>query len=312
MKYGWLGQRPVRGHRPAFDRSLPVVGDAQPEVRRGSVTVGAREVGSGSEAGDLGCDRRGRIAALLLPALDPEGGAVRDDEVRRRLDVVLVERRVGQPQLVGHQDRVRGLVELRAERVGRRLAVDQAVARHRAVGLLLAVEQEQRRVPRGLYVSVGHQAGPRLVQVAGEHLAVGAEVGVVRVARRHRLPPRRRQARHDRAGEGLVLRGLDHVRAQVVLVPKRTHRLALDPIEVFRRLGERLVVVLPTLPVLSRRLVEGHAERALGLRDRVCLRAAETEREHRRPIAAELHLPGLHDVAVRRVAVVRAKHVRGV
>ena len=90
-------------------------------------------------------------------------------------------------QLVGHQERVRRLVELRAERVGRGLAVDEAVARHRAVGLLLALEQEERRVARGGEVAVGHQAGPGLVQVAREHLAVRAEVRVA-PGRRPRSP----------------------------------------------------------------------------------------------------------------------------
>ena len=48
-------------------------------------------------------------------------------------------------QLVGHQQRVRRLVQLGAERVGRGLPVDEAVPRHRSVRLLLALEQEQRR-----------------------------------------------------------------------------------------------------------------------------------------------------------------------
>src|SRR3989442_10886812 len=50
-----------------------------------------------------------------------------------RSDVLLVEGRVGHAQLVGHQDRVRALVELGPERVRRELAVDEAVPRHRAV-----------------------------------------------------------------------------------------------------------------------------------------------------------------------------------
>ena len=48
----------------------------------------------------------------------------------------------------------------------------------------------------------------RLVQVAGEHLAVGAEVDRLaadQVARAHGLPPRAGQRRDDRARERLVL-----------------------------------------------------------------------------------------------------------
>ena len=53
---------------------------------------------------------------------------------------------VGEAELMRHQDRVGDLVELGVERVGRRLAVDERVARHRPIGLLLTLEQEQRRV----------------------------------------------------------------------------------------------------------------------------------------------------------------------
>ena len=209
-------ERAVRRHRPALDRALVVVGDAAPDGRRDRVVVRVGEVGGGDEPGDLGGDRRGRVAVLLLPALDAERGAVARDEVRGGLDVIRVERRVGEVELVGHQQRVRRLVQLGAERVGRGLPVDEAVARHRPVRLLLALEQEQRRIARRREIAVGHQARPDLVEVAGEDLAVGAEVRVGRVARGDRLAPRRRHARDDRAGERLVLGRLQHVRVHVV------------------------------------------------------------------------------------------------
>ena len=180
-----------------------------------------RDFGGGGEAGNRGGDRRRRVAALLLPALRAERRAVRGDEVRRRPDVVGIESRVRHPELLRHQDRIGALVELRAERVRRGLSVREAVARHRAVGLLLPLEQEERRVARRLEVAVGHQARPRLVQVAREDLAVGAEVRVRGVAGRHRLAPWRREARSNRARERLVLGRLDHVRAQVVRVVER-------------------------------------------------------------------------------------------
>ena len=42
-----------------------------------------------------------------------------DEEVSRRSDLVGVEVGVGEPDRAGHQDRIRDLVELDAERVGR-------------------------------------------------------------------------------------------------------------------------------------------------------------------------------------------------
>ena len=186
-------------------------------------------------AEDMSPLTRARSAAAARPAIsaaivegekppcssqrsDPERRAARDQEVRGRLDVVRVQRGVGEPELLRHQDRVRDLVQLRPERVGRRLAVDEAVPRHRPVWQLLALEEEERRGAGCGDVAVRDEACPRLVEIAREHLAVGAEVGVRRVAGRDRLSPRRGEARHDRAGEGLVLGGLEHVCAQVVLV----------------------------------------------------------------------------------------------
>ena len=101
-----------------------------------------------------------------------------------------VERGVAaEPGQVGHQDRVGGLVELGAAGVRGGLAVQQRVARHRPVGQLLAVEQEQRGRPGRGDVAVGQQPGEGLVQVAGEHLAVGAEVGRLAVGRSPRPAP---------------------------------------------------------------------------------------------------------------------------
>ncbi len=134
-------ERSGRRHRPALDLALPVVGDAEPERSDGCVAVRACEVGGGDEAGDLGRDRRGRVAALLFPALDAERRPVRDEEVRSRPDVVGVEGGVGEPELVGHEDRVGRLVELRPERVRCSLAVDEAVARHRPVRELLPLRR---------------------------------------------------------------------------------------------------------------------------------------------------------------------------
>ena len=51
----------------------------------------------------------------------------------------------------------------------------QAVARHRPVGKLLPLEEEERRIAGGREVAGSDEARPALVQVAREHLAVGTE-----------------------------------------------------------------------------------------------------------------------------------------
>ena len=133
------------------------------------------------QPGDLGGDRRGRVAGVLLPALHAVVGPVIDDEVRRRADVVVVEGDVpGEAGLPCHQQRVGVLVDLRQpERVGRDRAVELGVAGEAAVGLLGLVEQEAHHLPRAGPVAVGEQPGERLVAVAGEHLAVGPPGWVV-------------------------------------------------------------------------------------------------------------------------------------
>jgi hypothetical protein len=124
-----------------------------------------------------------------------------------------------EPGQVGHQDRVGGLVELVAAGVRRGLAVEQRVARDLAGRQLLLVEQELGLGARGGQVAVGQEAGERLVGVAGEDLPVRAVVDRLAVhvlARVDRLAPRGRERGDDRAGERLVLAGLQHVRVEVV------------------------------------------------------------------------------------------------
>lgn len=85
--------------------------------------------------------------------------------VRRALDVLFVDGLVGRSDGARHQDRVRDLVVLHAERVGVSLVVDQAVARRRAIRLLLALEQETHRRLRGVDNAGRQQTGDRLVQI---------------------------------------------------------------------------------------------------------------------------------------------------
>ena len=223
-------------------------------------------------------------------------------EVRRRPDVVGVERVVGEPELAGHEERVRRLVELHAERVRRHLAVHQAVARHRTVRQLLAQEQEQGGSPGGGEVADGHETGPRLVQITGEHLAVRTEVGVVRVAGRHGLPPRRSQPGDDRTREGLVLTGLEHVGVQVVGAHELLHALVRDTGQRRRRRLQAGVVRLPARLVALLDLLELEAKRSLGGADGLGLGGAEAERQDRLACPAaglpEVELGRLDDVAV--------------
>ena len=94
-------------------RERPVLDLAGKLVRRGLVDPGPDRIAirrgdlsRGRQPGDLGRDRRGRVAGLLLPALNPVGGTMSDEEVGRGNDVVVVERASGQAGLPGHQDRV--------------------------------------------------------------------------------------------------------------------------------------------------------------------------------------------------------------
>ena len=303
MKYGSGDERPGRGDRPALDRSLVVVGHAEVQVRRRRVAVLLRDVRGGDEPGDLGGDRRRRIAALLLPALGAKGRSVADEEVRGRADVGRVAMAAGRrhrhARRVGHQERVGRLVELGAERIGRQLAVDQAVAGHRPVGELLPLEEELERVAGGVQVAIGDQARPRLVEVAREHLAVRPEVGVGRVTRRDRLAPRRGEAGDDRAGERLVLRGLDHVRGGVVLVDEPLRSRSEQALELLGRIVEVRVVLRPAGRVGLARLVEPAVDRALGRLDGLALGGpeAEGERECRLRRMAEPDGGRLDDVA---------------
>ena len=294
--------------RPTLDRTLEVIGDAAPDSGRDRVVIRVGEVGGGDEPGDLGCDRRGRIAVLLLPPLDAECRAVARNEVRSGLDVICIERRIGEVELVGHQQRVRRLVQLGVERVGCGLAVDEAVARHRPVRLLLPVEQEERRIARRRAIAVGHQPRPDLIEVASEYLAVRAEVRIRRVARRDRLAPRRRHARDDRTGEGLVLGGLQDVCVDEVRRAELVDSFPLYPRDSTRRVVESPVVCVPALLRLRARPIEPVLQRALCGLHGARLARAEAERHGEVEAAAAVFLAardsrGLDDVAVARRGV---------
>ena len=260
-----------------------------------------RDGRGGGQAGDLGRDRRGRVPGLLLPALHAVRRAVRDEEVRGGLDVVLPQRVVAaEPGQVGHQDRVGGLVQLVAAGVRRGLAVEQRVARYLAGRQLLVVEQELDLGAGRGQVAVGQEAGERLVGVAGEYLAVGAVVdrlAVDVVARVDRLAPGGRERGDHRARERLVLAGLQHVRVEVVGLADRLPRLPGDRA---RRPVQGPVVGVPGVRVRLRDEREGRAQRGGGGAHGLLLRTAEPEGEGELAAGSPLRgdVLGGHDVPV--------------
>ena len=220
-----------------------------------------------------------------------------------------------QPGLVRHQDRVRRLVELVAPGVGRLLAVDEGVTGEAAVGQLLALEQEAHGGSGCRSVAGRHQTGERLVEVAREHLAVGAEVDGLAtwcVARADRLPPRAGEGGDHGAGEGLVLAGLQHVGRQPVRRPEPVGLLLGQSREGLRRRVQPLVVRAPGLLVLLLGPLEGCVRRPAGDVDRLGLGRAEAEREREPPVLPDVDLPRLHDIAVERLVVRRGQRAVGV
>ena len=112
-----------------------------------------------------------------------------DHKVRRRFDMVLVKTSIGHPELVSHNDGIADFVELRIEGIGRWLPIEQAIAWHGAVSLLLVIKQEVHRITCCRKVTIKHETCPRLVEVACKDLAIGTEVGIIGIASRDGLTP---------------------------------------------------------------------------------------------------------------------------
>src|SRR5437868_11691136 len=104
------------------------------------------------------------------------------DKIRRWLDVVLVEANICHLQLVSHNDGIAGFVELRTKRVGSDLSVKQAIAGHRAVGLLLFIKQEIHNITCCRKVAVKQEASPCFIEIARKDFAVRAEEGIVGIS----------------------------------------------------------------------------------------------------------------------------------
>ena len=291
-------RRPRAGARggPALDVGRPGVRDGFVARRRGDVAPAAREVGGAHQARDLGRDRPGRPAALVLPALLLRPRAAAHDVVGGAADA-RPRALVGPPELPGEHDRQRDLVELRVRPA--LLAADLGVLRERAVGLLLAEEEVVDRPVRGRRVARREQRGADLVEVARPHEVVGTgrQVGLDRA---EAPAPRHRRRGDAGAPVGLVLAGLEHHQRAVV---ELAHGRVRDTRR--RRLQPRQVL-LPAARVGARRGREAARQRASRRPQGRARGAAEAERE-RHPRARAR--PG--EAGLRRLAdVARPAHLR--
>ncbi len=108
-------QGAIRGNGPSLYRPLPVVGYTQPDLRALFIMVDEGDISRRYQACNLGCDCRGRVAALLFPAFYAERRSMGYYKVRRGLDMVLIEAAIRHPKLVCHDDWIAGLVKLSTE-----------------------------------------------------------------------------------------------------------------------------------------------------------------------------------------------------
>ncbi len=74
----------VVGDGPGFDVRFEEVGVLLEELRGHQIAAVAREAGGADQARDIGGQRRGRVAGVLLPSLLRRGRAVIDQEVAPR------------------------------------------------------------------------------------------------------------------------------------------------------------------------------------------------------------------------------------
>ena len=190
--------------------------------RRRVVAVHVGDPAGGDQPGDLGGDGGRRVAALLLPPLGrrttargrrrspPPSGRGRSTARASPWRPAWQAIRIGYAVSSSWSPPVSGAT----------LPLTSELRGNRPSAQLLPLEQEPHRGPRGRQVTAGQQPGERLVEVAGEDLAVGAEVdracrpevSPALTACPHGLPS---DGDHG-AGERLVLAGLQHVRRQPV------------------------------------------------------------------------------------------------
>src|SRR5512135_2307679 len=107
-------ERTLGGHCPRFDVGLEEVGVLLEVLRRRRLAPLAREGSGTDQRGNVGRERRGRVTAILLPAILGSGRTV-PDEVARRLQYhrkwVEILEGFGLVQAPGEHDRESGLVQ---------------------------------------------------------------------------------------------------------------------------------------------------------------------------------------------------------
>ena len=201
----------VVGHGPFFDVGLEEVGVLLEELRGDQVAAIAGEARCANQRGDIGGQRRGRVAGVFLPSILRSGRPFVDQELCRRLHhrirIEILEPGV-LVQPPRQHDRKRDFVELNAGPI--RLAVDPEILRKAAVGMLRAREIDQR-AHRGGDVAGGGQAGHAVDQVAGPDQVISAELFVALD-----LAPRDAERGDHRAGIGLVLVGEEQFAAAAI------------------------------------------------------------------------------------------------
>src|ERR1700722_16004487 len=269
----------VVGDGPVFDVSLEEVGVLLEELRGGHVTAVAREAGCANQSGDIGGQRRGRVAGVLLPSLLRGGRAVVDQEVSRpqdhriRIEILEPGALVQPPR---QHDRKRDFVELNA--------VDPEILRKAAVRTLRACEINES-AQRGGDVSRGGQTAHAVDHVARPDEMIAAEVLVALG-----LAPRDAERSDERAGIGLVFMGEQQLGSAAI-------ESAVVAGEFIER-NDMTARAMPLLEESSTMLRERLGQRLIQRRHGAIELAAEAEAKRERVALAQIDLGGERDVAV--------------
>ena len=282
MKYGCDGQRPVVGHGRGQDQAAEVVRGGQEQPLRRGVALHPRDRGRGDQARPPrrpSWTARTRSAPPSAPPRRP--GRSRPGS-RPRAGCGSTYRAWSPARPACHASRIGSAVSSSCSPPvsGAALPLSSPLRGNDPLRQLQSSEHVVDDLPGGGQVAVGEEPGERLVGVPREHLPVGAEVRREAVARglpgRDRLAPRAGQRGGGRAGERLVLAGLEHVGAQPVggRVP-RAHR-SVRPGAARRQ--QARVVGLPARLVRGVGGGERRGRRGQRGAHRVPLGAAEPER----------------------------------
>ncbi len=256
-------------------------------LRRGLLASLAGEGRGADQCGDMHRQRRGRVAAVLLPAFLRSDRSMADQIAGRfqhhRIRIEILER-LGLMQTPGENNGKRSLIQLDAAPV--RFAVDPEILVETAV-LLLSPGQIDQGAKRDLGAAGSQQAAGAVAHVARPDQIVAFQV-VARV-----LAPGDAQRGDQGTVVGLVFVCQEHVLADVI------ERAAVAG----HRRHLRLHVMANTLPLLDEAPAvsgEGSAQR-LRSRDQGVMEAlAEGKRQHEFLALPDIEFPGQRDVAVRR------------